>query len=141
VKIAVAGLVARVRHHLRVHVIHVHERAEAGRAGGTRGRALERKVLQAASMGYSKGVAAGKASDAAARDAAARELETLRRELEDARSALGDVSVAGGSVYNDAASTPDDASALGAARRADERERIRQGYAPLRGVSAESARR
>lgn len=35
----------------------------------------------------------------------------------------------------------DDASALGAARRADERERIRQGYAPLRGVSAESARR
>ena len=85
--------------------------AEAGIR--TRGRALERKVLQAASMGYSKGVAAGKASDAAARDAAARELETLRRELEDARSALGDGSVAGGSVYDDAASTPDDASALG----------------------------
>ena len=37
--------------------------AEAGIR--TRGRALERKVLQAASMGYSKGVAAGKARDAA----------------------------------------------------------------------------
>ena len=40
-----------------------------------RGRALERKVLQAASMGYTKGVAAGKASAAKGASAAEREAD------------------------------------------------------------------
>ena len=56
-----------------------------------RGRALERKVLQAASMGYTKGVAAGKASAAKGASAAEREAEALRRELEDLRSERGEV--------------------------------------------------
>ena len=67
-----------------------------------RGRALERKVLQAASMGYTKGVAAGKASAAKGASAAEREAEALRRELEDLRSERGGGSTSG---YDDAVST------------------------------------
>ena len=47
---------------------------------------VEGKILQAASMGYQKGIAAGKAQTAASRsDADRREMDTLRRELEDLR--------------------------------------------------------
>ena len=64
---------------------------------------VEGKILQAASMGYQKGIAAGRAQTAASRsDADRREMEALRRELEDLRSERA--SVAGG-VFHDAAST------------------------------------
>lgn len=65
---------------------------------------VEGKILQAASMGYQKGIAAGKAQTAASRsDADRREMDTLRRELEDLRSERA--SVAGTHVFHDAAST------------------------------------
>ena len=64
---------------------------------------VEGKILQAASMGYQKGIAAGRAQTAASRsDADRREMEALRRELEDLRSERA--SVAGG-AFHDAAST------------------------------------
>ena len=48
---------------------------------------VEGKILQAASMGYQKGIAAGRAQTAASRsDADRREMEALRRELEDLRA-------------------------------------------------------
>jgi hypothetical protein len=67
-----------------------------------RGRTLERKVLQAASMGYQKGVAAGRAHSTSNNEADRREVEALRRELEEVRSERGGGSTVG---YDDAAST------------------------------------